>query len=75
MNKIIGAFLVLLVGAILLPPFKNFFDGFYGEVISVLPGLNSFESLVMSYYPLVLLVAVFVAAALVFLSGKKKEEL
>lgn len=77
MDRIFQAGLVLVIGAVLLPVIKVILDSLNETMVQPLNdtiGLTSFELAIMNFYPLSLLAAVFIAAALVLRRGGKKED-
>ena len=65
MNRFIQAGLVLVIGAVILPLIKVILDHMIETMVMPIPSLTEFEAMIMGFYPLSLLVAVFVAAILV----------
>lgn len=73
MNRFTEVILILIVGATLLPIINLVLGNLNDELVAGVPGLTTVESTIMSFYPYVLLVAVFVAIVIV-MKGKKKKE-
>jgi len=77
MSRIFQAGLVLVVGAILLPVVKVILDQLNETMVVPLNdtiGLSTFELAVMDFYPLSILVALFVAAALSLRPRRHQDE-
>lgn len=57
---------IIFIGLIVVVPFKTILDSFLGGIVAELPGLTTFESAIMNFYPVAIFIIIFVAAALVF---------
>ena len=74
MDRIFQAGLIMVIGVILLPVVKLILDELNENMIGSLyntTGITSFETAVMDAYPVAILVAVFVAAALTLRRSRK----
>ena len=73
MSKILEAFLVLILGIVLLPPIKSILDQFDTELLP--HGIMSeFEEVVFDIYPIAILAAVLLGVVLIFIKKNKKKE-
>jgi len=73
MKQIIEAFMVILVGIILLPPIKAILEIFDTDIMP--HGIMSvFEEFVFDLFPIALLVLVLLAVVLIFIKKRKNRE-
>lgn len=73
-EAVVGGIFILFVGFTVLPAFVSIMTSFDTELVSTLPGLTAFESVVMKFYPIAIFLAVLFAGILYFIHETRKKE-